>query len=176
MRVARSNGLSARALLVAAFALVCLSTPPVVAATDTTLCDPMKPKMQAGYRALENRQYADAEKMFAKAGDEYSLCYAMTPAGGAATPAPKQTYWAAYARAGEAAAEFGAGKITDGLKTARGAESFFRLVISGTGLGEGASDSLRRLASDGLVYVQSLMSAKKPILPKIWLDWKVAHP
>jgi hypothetical protein len=167
------DGLSARALLVAALVLVFLGAPPVVRAADQ--CTTMIPDMQAGYRALERGQPADADNSFAVSANRYATCFFP------GLPLPPDdprwaTYWLAYAQAGSAAANFGDGKITDGLKQAKLAENSFRVVINGVGTAEGASDSLRRAASDGLVYVQSLISAKKPMLPKIWLDWKAAHP
>jgi hypothetical protein len=170
MRVA--NGSVATILLVAAFALV-LGAPPVVHARSE--CTAMIPDMQTGYRALERGQYTEADRLFNVANGKYVNCR---------WPVPENSeedfrwaaYWQAYAFAGIAAANFGDGKIADGLKRAANAKKVFEVLMNGTEAGEGASESLRRAASDGIAYVRSLESAKKPLLPKIWLDWKAAHP
>jgi hypothetical protein len=179
MRVVRSNGLSARAMLVAALALVFLSAPPVVhAATDVSKCyRSISPNMEIAYRALETRQYADAYKAFSESANEYGICafYHSENPNGIHAIAPELAGWQAYATAGMAAAAFGMEKTADGLRHAKQAEEWFGNVMSGDPWGE-ASASVRRAASDGLAYVRSLAAAKKPILPKIWLDWKAAHP
>ena len=134
--------------------------------------------MKAGYRALENRQYADAGKTFNEAEAEYGICayYHLANPNGIHAIVPELANWRAYANAGKAAAEFGEGRITDGLRDAKEAEEGFSVVMGGQSWGEGASANVRRAASDGLAYVRSLASAKKPLLPKVWLDWKAAHP
>lgn len=172
MRVARSGGLSARVLVVAAFAPVFLSVPPVHA---DAMCTTMIPDMQAGYRALERSQYTEADKSFTVAANKYANCRFPVPEN-SPDDFRWSAYWGSYALAGSAAANFGSGKITEGLDLAKKAESGFGAVSSGTGSGEGASESLRRSAREGLGYVRSLESAKQPLLPKIWLDWKAAHP
>ncbi len=95
--------------------------------------------------------------------------------GGTPAYVPEILYSEAYAIAGNLAAKFGGGKITDGLKLAKEvANDFSDLTDHRVGV-PAATESLRRSASDGLAYVCSLESAKKPLLPKIWLDWKAAH-
>ncbi len=177
MRVASSDGLSARILLAATLTLIFFSAPPAVHA-DSDDCSPMSSKMQSGYRAMEDHQYAVASQKFAEAAGLYTSCafyQSVNPKGDPAT-VPLMFYWGAYADAGQAAAAFGQGKTTDGLKFSKTAKDTFNDFINGKGFGERASESLRRSASDGLAYVRALESAKQPHLPKIWLDWKVAHP
>ncbi len=178
MRVARRDGLSARILLVAAFGLVFLTARPVVAADVS--CVSMSPNMRSGYLALEDKRYADAEKAFTVALNEYLKCgmdHGLSPHG---TPArnlaPLDSFWANYATAGLAAAAFGKGKIAEGLNLLTWLPSGFSTIMSGSSPYQEASADLRRAASDGLAYVRLLESAKKPLPPKIWLDWKAAHP
>jgi len=159
-------------LAVLVLALGFLSFPPVARADFS--CAPMSPNMRAGYLALEDSRYADAQKAFGDAGTEYAVCtfyHAANPNGNPAV-VPLKYYWQAYASAGQAAAAFGEGKTTDGLRFAKTAEEIFSDVMNGRGTDEGASADLRRAASDGLAYVRSLASAKQPLLPKLWLDWR----
>jgi hypothetical protein len=171
MRVANSP--FATIPLLAALTLVFVSAPRIAFATaefdDQFGCKPMKPKMQAGYRALEASRYADAENAFTESGNEYAICGIEATGTGPAL----MRLWVGYAEAGILAAQFGAGKTAEALETAKRARFIFNEVSDRT---PGANESIRRAASDGLAYVRSLESAKKPSLPKIWLDWKAAHP
>ena len=173
MRVAKDDGVFAGALLVVALALVLLSAPLTAHARE--MCTTITADMQAGYHALERGQYEDADNSFKVAGNKYVFC--LMP-GLNFTPDDERgsVYWLGYAFAGNAAANFGAGKITEGLEGTKKAEGYFQVLVDGKGSGEGASDSERRAASDGIAFARSLASTKKPLLPKVWLDWKAAHP
>jgi hypothetical protein len=133
----------------------------------------MSLKMQAGYRALEHGQYADAAKRFTDARKEYEICVLSD----AAASLPEDYFWAAYAVAGLAATAFGDNNIAAGLKQVGEAKYMFSGLVNGTSpWAQGETEGLRRSASEGLAYVRSLESAQKPLLPKVWLDWKAAHP
>ncbi len=149
-----------------------------VARSDGLSADPMQPKMQAAYRALENANTQLPIRHSPNPPVKYVTCgsfHTVSP-GGTRAYGPELRYWMAYAQAGQAAAKFGDGKITDGLKLAKDAASSFSALINGAAPVEAASESLRRSGRDGLACVRSLESAQRPLLPKIWLDWKAAHP
>jgi len=168
------------AIIVLAAALTLLFFDARRASAADISCVPMSPNMRSGYLALENKQYAEAEKAFKAALDEYGKCgisHILSPKGDPARNlAPLDSFWANYATAGLAAAAFGKGEVAEGLELLTWVPQGFRTLMNGESPYQEASADLRRAASDGLAFARFLESAKKPLLPKIWLDWKAAHP